>query len=94
MRGNDLALTPASKVEHGVKAEPVGEFELKGIRGHWRRAMWLVPNRQKLEANDSGDQTVDFLCLGERWSMSNFSLKRNCRIQNKPTQLKSSNSQF
>ena len=24
--------------------------------------------------------------------MSNFSLKRNCRIQNKPTQLKSSNS--
>jgi hypothetical protein len=56
--------------------------------------MWLLPNRQKLEANDSGDQTVDFLSLGERWSMSNFSLKRNCRIQNKPTQLKSSNSQF
>ena len=50
--------------------------------------MWLLPNRQKLEANDSGDQTVDFLSLGERWSMSNFSLKRNCRIQNKPTQLK------
>ena len=56
--------------------------------------MWSLANRQKLEANDNGDQTVDFLSLGERWSMSNFSLKRNCRIQNKPTQLKSSNSQF
>jgi hypothetical protein len=32
MRGNDLALTPASKVEHAVQVEPVGEFELKGIR--------------------------------------------------------------
>ena len=53
--------------------------------------MWSLLNRQKLEANDNGDQTVDFLSLGERWSMSNFSLKRNCRIQNKPTQLKSSN---
>jgi hypothetical protein len=37
--------------------------------------MCLLPNRQKLEANDSGDQTVDFLSLGERW-LSNFSLKR------------------
>jgi hypothetical protein len=26
--------------------------------------MCLLPNRQKLEANDSGDQTVDFLSLG------------------------------
>jgi hypothetical protein len=56
--------------------------------------MWSAPNRQKLEANDTSDHTIDFLSLGERWSMSNSSLKRNCRIQNKPTQLKRSNSQF
>jgi hypothetical protein len=30
--------------------------------------MCSVPNRQKLEANDSGDHTIDFLSLGERWS--------------------------
>ena len=28
------------KVENAVKVEPVGEFELKGIRRPWRRTMW------------------------------------------------------
>jgi hypothetical protein len=27
--------------------------------------MWSAPNRQKLEANDSGDHAMDFLSLGE-----------------------------
>jgi hypothetical protein len=82
------------KVENAVKVEPVGEFELKGIRRPLAAYNVVAAQSSELEANDSGDQTVDFLSLGERWSMSNFSLKRNCRIQNKPTQLKSSNSQF
>jgi hypothetical protein len=43
--------------------------------------MCLLPNRQKLEANDSGDQTVDSLSLGERWSMSNFSLKSTAEFK-------------
>jgi adenylate cyclase len=28
-------------VENAVQVEPVGEFELKGISGLWRRTMWL-----------------------------------------------------
>ena len=43
--------------------------------------MWSLLNRQKLEANDSGDHSIDFLSLGERWSMSNFSLKRNAEFK-------------
>ena len=29
-----------TKVENAVKVEPVGEFELKGIRRPWRLTMW------------------------------------------------------
>ena len=31
------------KVENAVTVEPVGEFELKGTGGHWRRTMWSLP---------------------------------------------------
>jgi hypothetical protein len=33
------------KVEDAVKVDPVGEFELKGIRRRWRRTMWLPRSR-------------------------------------------------
>jgi hypothetical protein len=29
------------KVENAVEVELVGEFELKGLGGRWRRIMWL-----------------------------------------------------
>jgi adenylate cyclase len=29
-------------VEDAVQVEPVGEFELKGIRRRWRRIMWSL----------------------------------------------------
>ena len=31
-----------------MKVEPVGEFELKGSGGLWRRTMWLPLFRKKL----------------------------------------------
>ena len=38
-----------TKVENAVKVEPVGEFELKGIGGHWRRIMSWAQCRWELE---------------------------------------------
>ena len=39
------------KVESALKVEPVGEFELKGSGGLWRRTMWLAVFRKCLRRN-------------------------------------------
>ena len=57
-----------TKVENAVKVEPVGEFELKGSGGHWRRTMWSPLlrkrcfrfNRQSL----SLDNKIRFIARG------------------------------
>jgi adenylate cyclase len=89
-----ILITPRvlTKVENAVTVEPVGEFELKGIRRSFGglQCGWS-PAVRNFRPMIACDHTIDFLPLGEP---SNFLLKRNCRIQNKLTQLKSSNSQF
>ena len=46
------------KVENAVKVEPVGEFELKGIRRPWRLTMWLLPCRKDLRRHGRQAQPV------------------------------------
>ena len=61
------------KVENAVKVEPVGEFELKGIRRLWQRTMWWPPCR-KGHGRSVGT---------ENFQLSHFSESENDRFDNK-----------
>ena len=46
------------KVENAVKVEPVGEFELKGIRRPWRRTMCSVLFLRELESRETAEALI------------------------------------